>query len=95
MYLLITKNVVNDYIRYIYSLYYVLICRVTLKDLKGFLPRVNCKLSTNRLREVFQEVDVRRRNELGFDDFAELYHKLMFDDNVSTVILFKIGSILF
>ncbi|XP_075229352.1 small wing phospholipase C gamma 1 isoform X2 [Lycorma delicatula] len=52
---------------------------VTLKDLKGFLPRINCKISTNKLRELFQEVDTRRRNELGFDDFAELYHRLMFD----------------
>ncbi|XP_039287689.1 1-phosphatidylinositol 4,5-bisphosphate phosphodiesterase gamma-1-like [Nilaparvata lugens] len=53
---------------------------VTLKDLKGFLPRINCKLSTNKLRELFQEVDTRKRNELGFDDFAELYHRLMFDE---------------
>lgn len=57
--------------------------RVTLKDVKAFLPRVNCKIATNRLRELFQEVDTRNRNELGFDDFVILYHKLMFDQNVS------------
>lgn len=57
--------------------------RVTLKDVKAFLPRVNCKIATNRLRELFQEVDMRNRNELGFDDFVILYHKLMFDQNVS------------
>lgn len=57
--------------------------RVTLKDVKTFLPRVNCKIGTNRLRELFQEVDTRNRNELGFDDFVILYHKLMFDQNVS------------
>ena len=56
--------------------------RVTLKEMKAFLPRVNCKISTNRLRDLFQEVDTRRRTELGFDDFAALYHKLMFDENV-------------
>jgi Ca2+-binding EF-hand superfamily protein len=56
--------------------------RVTLKDLKAFLPRVNCKISTGRLRELFQEVDTRKRTELGFDDFATLYHKLMFDEQV-------------
>ncbi|XP_043670796.1 1-phosphatidylinositol 4,5-bisphosphate phosphodiesterase gamma-1 [Vespula pensylvanica] len=54
---------------------------VTLKDVKAFLPRVNCKIATNRLRELFQEVDTRSRNELGFDDFVILYHKLMFDQN--------------
>ncbi|XP_068087156.1 1-phosphatidylinositol 4,5-bisphosphate phosphodiesterase gamma-1-like [Anabrus simplex] len=57
-------------------------CRetVTLKDIKAFLPRINCKISTSKLREVFQEVDTRRRNEIGFDDFSTLYHKLMFDE---------------
>lgn len=61
--------------------------RVTLKDVKAFLPRVNCKIATNRLRELFQEVDTRNRNELGFDDFVILYHKLMFDQNVCPIIL--------
>lgn len=60
--------------------------RVTLKDVKAFLPRVNCKIATNRLRELFQEVDTRNRNELGFDDFVILYHKLMFDQNVRLII---------
>ncbi|PNF30464.1 1-phosphatidylinositol 4,5-bisphosphate phosphodiesterase gamma-1 [Cryptotermes secundus] len=55
---------------------------ITLKDMKAFLPRVNCKISTNRLRELFQEVDTRKRTELGFDDFATLYHKLMFDEHM-------------
>lgn len=59
--------------------------RVTLKDVKAFLPRVNCKIATNRLREFFQEVDTRNRNELGFDDFVILYHKLMFDQNVCLI----------
>ncbi|KOC61102.1 1-phosphatidylinositol 4,5-bisphosphate phosphodiesterase gamma-1 [Habropoda laboriosa] len=54
---------------------------VTLKDIKAFLPRVNCKVATNKLRELFQEIDTRNRNELGFDDFVVLYHKLMFDQN--------------
>lgn len=54
---------------------------VTLKDIKAFLPRVNCKISTSKLRELFQEVDTRKRTELGFDDFATLYHRLMFDEN--------------
>ncbi|KAG7210373.1 hypothetical protein KM043_011907 [Ampulex compressa] len=54
---------------------------VTLKEVKAFLPKVNCKISTNRLRELFQEVDTRCKSELGFDDFVILYHKLMFDQN--------------
>ncbi|XP_015591333.1 1-phosphatidylinositol 4,5-bisphosphate phosphodiesterase gamma-1 isoform X2 [Cephus cinctus] len=54
---------------------------VTLRDVKAFLPRINCKIPTNRLRELFQEVDTKNRTELGFDDFVTLYHKLMFDQN--------------
>ncbi|XP_058803649.1 1-phosphatidylinositol 4,5-bisphosphate phosphodiesterase gamma-1 [Phymastichus coffea] len=54
---------------------------VTLKDIKAFLPRVNFKISTNKLREIFQEVDTRNRAEIGFDDFIKLYQKLMFDNN--------------
>lgn len=61
----------------------MLINRITMKDIKAFLPRVNCKIATNRLRELFQEVDTKNRNELGFDDFVILYHKLIFDHNVS------------
>ncbi|XP_058462061.1 1-phosphatidylinositol 4,5-bisphosphate phosphodiesterase gamma-1 [Malaya genurostris] len=50
---------------------------VSLKEVKSFLPKVNCKITTARLNEFFHEVDCRRRNELGFDDFSRLYQKLM------------------
>ncbi|XP_063989882.1 1-phosphatidylinositol 4,5-bisphosphate phosphodiesterase gamma-1 [Diachasmimorpha longicaudata] len=55
---------------------------VTLKDIKSFMPRASCKISTNKLREMFQQVDTRDRTELGFDDFVTLYHKLMIDLNI-------------
>lgn len=58
-------------------------CRVTLKEVKAFCPRVNFKIATNKLRDLFQQVDTRKRTELGFDDFATLYHRLLFDENVS------------
>lgn len=43
-------------------------------------------MSTARLRELFQEVDTRKQGELGFDDFANLYHKLMFDHEVKLLV---------
>ena len=58
-----------------------------MKDIKAFLPRVNCKIATNKLRELFQEIDTRNRNELGFDDFVALYHKLIFDQSVSFLFI--------
>lgn len=81
----------HSYIVLMFSflLFYIPTNRVTLKDVKPFLPRVNCKIATNRLRELFQEVDTRNRNELGFDDFVILYHKLMFDQNVSKCMFLK------
>lgn len=60
-------------------------CSVSMKDIKSFLPRVNCKISTSKLREYFQEVDTKKRNEITFDEFVTFYQKLMFDDNVSIV----------
>lgn len=60
---------------------------MSLKEIKSFMPRLNCKISTNNLREIFNEVDTRRRNEIGFDDYANLYHKIIFDENVISFIL--------
>lgn len=51
--------------------------RITLKELKSFLSRVNCKISTQKLLEHFNEIDVRSLGELRFDDFSRLYQKLL------------------
>ncbi|XP_013179186.1 PREDICTED: 1-phosphatidylinositol 4,5-bisphosphate phosphodiesterase gamma-1 isoform X2 [Papilio xuthus] len=55
--------------------------KLTLKEIKGFLPKINCKISTSKLRDIFQEIDTGRRGEIGFDDFSILYHRLIFDEN--------------
>lgn len=55
---------------------------VSLKDVKAFLPQVNCQMSKPRLKEAFNEVDSRRLGELSFDEFASLYNLLIYDDNV-------------
>lgn len=55
--------------------------------MKAFLPKINCKISTNKLRDIFQEVDNNKRGEIGFDDFSILYHKLIFDENVSIIFI--------
>lgn len=54
-----------------------------MKEVKSFLPKVNCKISTSKLNEFFHEVDPRNRGEIGFDDFAKLYQKLIFTQNVN------------
>ncbi|CAG5116488.1 unnamed protein product, partial [Candidula unifasciata] len=50
---------------------------VTLKNLKAWLPRINYKMSTNKLRERFQEFDVESKGEINYEQFAALYHRLV------------------
>jgi phosphatidylinositol phospholipase C, gamma-1 len=57
---------------------------VTLKEVKSFLPKINFKISTVDLNRQFQIADVRKRNEIGFDDFTRLYQNLI---NVPTFLL--------
>lgn len=52
--------------------------------MKTFLRRVNCKIPTGKLRELFNEVDTRNSAQLGFDEFSSLFHKLMFDEKVGS-----------
>uniref|UniRef100_T1IHK2 1-phosphatidylinositol 4,5-bisphosphate phosphodiesterase gamma n=1 Tax=Strigamia maritima TaxID=126957 RepID=T1IHK2_STRMM len=62
---------------------------LTLKDLKAFFPRVHYKISNSRLKELYQEVDSKRKGEIGFEAFAAIYHILMqehqlFEENFET-----------
>lgn len=57
--------------------------RITIKEFKSFLSRVNCKITTQKLLEYFNEIDVKSRGELRFDDFARLYQKLFQQTRVS------------
>lgn len=61
--------------------------RVTLKLVKSFLSRINCKITTEKLREMFNEVDVMSKGDLDFDDFFMLYQKLLFDQPVNNIII--------
>lgn len=36
-----------------------------------------------RLKEVFQEVDIRRQGELSYEEFSSLYHTIIHDHYVS------------
>ena len=55
---------------------------IAQKDLKSFLSKLNCKISTAKLMEIFAEVDPKKRNEIGFDSFTRLYERLMVSPNV-------------
>lgn len=55
---------------------------MTLKDLKAFLPKINCKLTTNKLKDHFLNVDTRRVGEIGYEGFAKFYYNLVFDEKL-------------
>ncbi|PVD20783.1 hypothetical protein C0Q70_18944 [Pomacea canaliculata] len=57
---------------------------VTLKNLKAWLPRINFKMSTNRLREKFQEIDIEGVGEICFTQFTTLYHMLVHTQQLIT-----------
>ncbi len=56
--------------------------RITLKELKGFLTRINCKLQNYKLKEYFQEIDVRRTGEIGLEGFTTFYTNLIHDNKI-------------
>ncbi|XP_060559866.1 1-phosphatidylinositol 4,5-bisphosphate phosphodiesterase gamma-1-like, partial [Ruditapes philippinarum] len=56
--------------------------RLTLKNVKSWTTRINCKISTNRLREKFQSVDTTRKGEITLDEFVKLYHYLIHVPNI-------------
>ncbi|XP_076449870.1 1-phosphatidylinositol 4,5-bisphosphate phosphodiesterase gamma-1-like [Babylonia areolata] len=57
---------------------------VTLKNLKAWLPRINFKMSTSKLRERYQEIDTEGRGGIVFPQFAVLYHQLIHTQSVVT-----------
>jgi len=66
---------------------------ISMKDLKTFLPKVNCKMSTARLRDLFTSLDPKT-GELGFDDFLTLFHdKLLFDRTPFDDYLLKYSAV--
>ncbi|KAL5020958.1 hypothetical protein ScPMuIL_000113 [Solemya velum] len=50
---------------------------VTLKQLKAWMHHINYKISNNKLREKFQDVDTSGKGELVFEQFAGLFHNLI------------------
>ncbi|XP_043208508.1 1-phosphatidylinositol 4,5-bisphosphate phosphodiesterase gamma-1-like [Amphibalanus amphitrite] len=72
----------SQVVRWLFKEFYGMGGSVTLKDLKAFLPRVNCKLSTARLKELFQEADGSKNGRITFDDFLRLYYRIVWDPAV-------------
>ncbi|XP_052817570.1 1-phosphatidylinositol 4,5-bisphosphate phosphodiesterase gamma-1-like isoform X4 [Mya arenaria] len=57
--------------------------RVTLKAMKSWTTKINCKLTTNKLKEKYQSVDKEKKGAIVQEEFTQLYHFLV---HVPTVI---------
>lgn len=57
--------------------------RHNLKHIKFFVSKINYKISNNELREIFNQVDTKKKGEIGFDEFTALYQKIIMSENVS------------
>lgn len=71
---------------------------VSMKDLKSFLIRVNCKLTMNRLKEVYQEVtgsvgDLSKSPELSFESFVTFYQSILQDHKIFSEYFSKYSSV--
>ncbi|WAR11960.1 PLCG1-like protein [Mya arenaria] len=51
--------------------------RVTLKAMKSWTTKINCKLTTNKLKEKYQSVDKEKKGAIVQEEFTQLYHFLV------------------
>lgn len=54
---------------------------VSIKDLKAWLPKLNCKISNNRLQECYQKVEPKLK-DIGFDQFARIFRDLVYSPTI-------------
>ncbi|KAK8405210.1 hypothetical protein O3P69_001643 [Scylla paramamosain] len=54
--------------------------KITMRDVKNFLPKIHYRTTNPRLRLLFDSVDDQRRGEIGFDQFLELIKKITWEE---------------
>ncbi|XP_052746771.1 1-phosphatidylinositol 4,5-bisphosphate phosphodiesterase gamma-1 isoform X2 [Bicyclus anynana] len=66
--------------------------KISLKEVKGFLPKINCKMVTKDLKDLFSEVDLNHGGEFSYDEFNLFFHKLTYNVNTPTEIYRKFSA---
>lgn len=56
--------------------------KITLREMKSILPRMNLKMNIKDLRDAFTDVSKSNRQELTQDEFIQLYHNLLYQKMV-------------
>lgn len=57
--------------------------RINLKDVKLFLSKINYKIPLHELRRILSQVNTEKKGEYSFDEFTNIYQKMIVDENVS------------
>ncbi|XP_071822304.1 1-phosphatidylinositol 4,5-bisphosphate phosphodiesterase gamma-1-like isoform X2 [Apostichopus japonicus] len=57
--------------------------KITLREMKSILPRMNLKMNIKDLRDAFNEVSKSVRQDLTMNEFIKLYHNLLRQPSVT------------
>lgn len=58
--------------------------KITMRDVKNFLPKIHYRTSSTQLKDQFDSVDDQRRAEIGFDQFLELIKKITWEEQIDS-----------
>ncbi|XP_068228881.1 1-phosphatidylinositol 4,5-bisphosphate phosphodiesterase gamma-1 isoform X1 [Palaemon carinicauda] len=61
--------------------------KITLRDVRAFLPKIQVRMNSNRLKDLFERVDDNKAQEIGFDEFYELVKMITWDKDVDKLLL--------
>ena len=57
---------------------------ISLPELKKFMQKVNCKITSSSLKEKFHNYDTKKTGDLYFDDFCSMFQDLVFSGPMFT-----------
>ncbi|XP_039763945.1 1-phosphatidylinositol 4,5-bisphosphate phosphodiesterase gamma-1 isoform X2 [Pararge aegeria] len=66
--------------------------KISIKEVKAFLPRINFKMVAKDLKDLFTEVDLNKEGELSYDEFGLFFHKLTYNKNTPGEIFCKFSD---
>jgi len=69
-------------LHYFHDFFHCYFFSITLKDLKSFLTRINCKISTKEIKEKLQKLDIYNNDEILFEKFCLFYKNLIFNSHL-------------
>lgn len=66
--------------------------KILCLDVKNFLPKIHYRMTTTRLKQVFELVDDTKRGEISFDQFFDLVKKITWDTQIDRMMFNNTGE---